>query len=201
MFDTFSRDIYEENIEYVRFQEGLQQDRAERIWDTQRKHLVREQEQAGLAGLLGSVSPAQQLRVAFTELSGTGYGAHSEFMDACREYRKTILNDFQRRGYFGENVHEFFLRLPRDLFRRDDQFQARWREYMPYIEQGIPFEEARMATGYFNEPLPDDFVPPFRFRGGGPDFAGSVWPSGILALMALLFFVIGFAVFLRYDVR
>lgn len=201
MFDTFSVAQYEHNVEYVRFQEALKQDRADRIWNAQRAHLVRDEDQAGLAGILSYISPAQQLRAAFTQLSATGYRSHEEFLDACRRYRTTILNDFRGRGYFDTDVHDFFMRLPRELFRTDEQFDARWREYWPYIEQSIPFEQARQATGYFDEPLPDDFIPPFRYGGSRPDFDTALLPIGVLALMAILTFFIGFAIFLRYDVR
>lgn len=201
MFDTFTVRQYEHNVEYVRYQEGLKQDRAGRIWETQRTHLAREEEQAGLASRLSFLSPAQQLRAAFTELAGTGYSAHKNFLDACRNYRGTILNDFRERGYFDTNVHDFFMRLPRELFNTDEQCQQRWRSYMPYIEQEIPFEQARMATGYFDEPLPDDFIPPFRHEGSRSDFEAAVWPIGYLFLMAIVIFFVGFAVFLRYDVR
>ena len=63
------------------------------------------------------------------------------------------------------------------------------------------FSSAQRGTGYFNEPLREDFIPPFRYEGGRPDFHAAAWPLGVLFVMTAIAFLIGFSLFNRYDVR
>jgi ABC-type transport system involved in multi-copper enzyme maturation permease subunit len=200
MFDTFSVAQYLQNVEYVRYQENLRQVEADRIWDAQKVRLKSEGDQAALADLISSISPSNQLQTAFTGLSGTSYEEYERFLDACRRYRQTILNDFSKRGYFDKNTHDFFMRMPRELFKTEEQFDARWHNYTPYIDAGI-FEQAIKATGYFDKPLDEDFIPPFQYRGGRPDFNAAAWPIGLLFSMTVIAFLLGFTLFIRYDVR
>ena len=201
MFDSFSVEIYTQTIDYIRYQEGLRQQQADTIWDAKRNYLESEKKQADLAGLMSSLSPSGHLHSAFTALSGTSYAEYDRFVDACRQYRQSILNDFRSRGYFDENLHDFIIRLPREWFRTDEQFRERWREYERIVESGQQFSQARMATGYFDEPLRADFIPPFAYEGGRPDFHAAAWPLGMLFVMTAVAFLIGFLLFNRYDVR
>ena len=201
MFDTFSVNLYQQFIKYVRYQEELRQNQAIGIWDAKRSYQDSEKKQADLAGAMSSFSPSGHLHSAFTALSGTSYAEYERFMEACRGYRQTILNDFRSRGYFDRNIHEFVIRLPREWFSTDERMDARWEEYARIMASGQSFSQAQMSTGYFNEPLREDFIPPFNYKGGRPDFGAAAWPLGVLFVMTAIAFLIGFLLFNRYDVR
>lgn len=200
LFDTFSVAGYNDILQYARYQERLKQERAERIWNAKRNHVVREKEQAELAAILSSISPAFQLRDVFTRLSGTGFKEYDIFLDGCRRYRQAVLQDFRRRGYFDRNIHDLFMRLPKEYFSSDEVIRKRWDDYLARRDSGVPLQDILTWERSY-QPLREDLFPHFQYRGAQPDFNAALWPIGLLSLMAAVIFFIGFAVFIRYDVR
>jgi hypothetical protein len=171
-------------------------DRARRIWDVVRTQREEKLKQANLAAVISTPAPAHQLRLAFTALAGTRVTDYRRFMDEVRLYRRKLIDGFQRRGLFGRNALRFFTRRPEEEIK-DDLREQRLQEYRKdreaFWRKVSNFEEW--------ERLSPDWIPPFTFSGGEPDFDKALWPVSFLAVVTALVFLIGFFTFLHYDVR
>ncbi len=185
--------------DFIRFHEPLRQERAEVVWEVEREHEVQMERQVVLASWLSSAAPATHLRNAFTALAGTGYSTNRRFMENARRYRHELLERFRRRGYFDENVIEFFSRLPREVAYSQELWEQRYAVYQERENSGEDFAGEMDWRQW--EPLPADIVPAFRFESSRPEFEAALWPIAILAFMAAFAFAAGFAAFIRYDVR
>ena len=190
-------------IAFSKFKESLWRPLAYQLWNRIREHEGRKVEQAALATMLSSPSPAHHLQVVFTSLAGTSYSANARFMESARRYRTAMLDNFDRKGYFGDNALHFFTRQPYEEAFEEGGFDARMEEYTRRRElEGRGWFD-RYGTRNFDEvgSLPNDLVPPFNYAGDSPDFEASLWPIGVLTSQVFLILAIGFIAFIRYDVR
>jgi ABC-type transport system involved in multi-copper enzyme maturation permease subunit len=185
----------------IRHSEPLWQRRAEEIWNIVKQQEARKAGQAELSAALSSASPAFNLSAIFTRLAGTDYRQHERFLESARRYRRTFLNNFERKGYFGENAIKFFSRRdPEEI--SEEQYQARKSEYRRLNEAGTDwFDMSSTRNWDALERLPEDLIPPYVYTGDYTDPSSILQPLLILFVMVAIAFSAGVAVFVRYDVR
>ncbi len=189
---------YRDAIEFVRFVEPLMSSRAGRIWDIYNSQHKNRQQQAMIAGALSLVSPSFHLRELITSLANTGYPVYGNFMDSVRRYRRQMINDFERRGYFSDNALGFFCRRPASDID-ESEFPKRYEYYKQQVALGRRTDE--FVGPHLWGPLPEDHFLPFSHSLDKPDFAASLQPGLFLVISIAIVFSIGFVAFLRYDVR
>jgi hypothetical protein len=175
----------------VRSMERLWQARAERIWNLERAHDERMRRQLDLVNLFSSPAPALYLREVFTKLAGTDYRSHEELLETARRYRSGMLRIFRAKGYFDNNAIGLISRVPPDEAFSLEKFQR--RRDMPGYGENLGLDKL--------PPLPGDLLPESASVKQVPRFQESLQPAAILVLMVFLFFSIGQAAFIRYDVR
>ena len=186
-----------DHMRFIEYYEGLYQERAELVWNLQKQHIARKREQYSLGEAIKMLSPAHLLRKSVTALSSTDYATHDEFISHCRRYRQAILDDLRSKGLFDSNIHRFFTRYEMSDFASDEQFEARLADWERRSAAGD--EMAGRIEGF--GPLPKNYYPAFGYRGSRPDIATAIWPASLLAVATLMIIAVGFAAFLRYDVR
>ncbi len=175
----------------VRSMERLWQARAERIWNLEREHEARLREQRNIVNLFSSPSPAHYLRDIFTSLAGTDYSSHASFLERARRFRSGMLRIFRAKGYFDRNAIGLISRVPADEAFSQEKFEQ--RRGAPGYGENLSLENL--------PPLPGGLLPESASVQQVPRFQESVQPAAILILMVFLFFSIGQAAFIRYDVR
>ncbi len=187
---------FRDHMRYIGYHEQLQQQRAEQIWNLDSKHLARKREQYGLSTAINSVSPAYQFRTVINSLAGTDYTSYADFMEQCRRYRRTLMDDFRSKGLFDRHINRFFSRWELSDMQSDEQVDERNKEILElYLAGKMLGPEDRW------EPLPKDYAPSFSYQGGGPGIKAALWPLASIVLMTTVVFCIGFIAFTRYDVR
>ena len=199
MFDANTRN-FRNTAAYVLYCEPRALARADRVWDTFKRHDELRERQAVLADSLSSIAPAHHLRRTFTLLSGTDIRAYERFLEAVRRYRRGMIDEFRNRDYFGRNVYKFFTRL--DESEIDDDSYARRREEYDRTREEVGAHT--FFSDYWNifyGPLPASEIPRFSFAAGQPDFNSALAPIACLAATAIFVFLLGFVAFIRYDVR
>ena len=185
----------------IKQSEPLWQRRAEEIWNIVKQQEARKASQAGLSAALSSASPAFNLSAIFTHLAGTDYQQHARFLESARQYRRAFLNNFEQKGYFGENVIKFFSRRDPDEIS-EEKYQTRKAEYRKLNEIGHEwFDMSSTKNWDALERLPDDLIPPYVYTGYRTDLSSILQPMAILFVMAAIALSAGIAVFVRYDVR
>lgn len=198
LFDTWP-DAWRDTQIYVRFVEDIWQKRADKVYQTRRRHTEQKQRQFELARLLSWPSPAFHVRDAFTALAGTDYAAHAEFLDAVRRFRSAFIDEFRSRGLFGEKVLSFFSRRNMSETLNDADWQVRQASYQKRWKDG---EDIWSIVGEKNwPPLPEGMIPHFSWDNAGGDAGETLIPIAVLAVMTIIVFCAGFTAFLRYDVR
>jgi len=190
---------FAQTADYVRFLEPLRLSCADRIWEVFRRHELERDQQASLAAGFSVMAPAHHLRDAFTRLSGTAISSYERFMRSARRYRGQLIDGFRNRGYFGRNALRFFSR--RDESTISDEGYAQRRQEYRRLQVETPTFYREQVGPHTWGPLPKDEVQPFRESEMEPDFISALVPMGALAFGTLLVFAIGFAAFIRYDVR
>jgi ABC-type transport system involved in multi-copper enzyme maturation permease subunit len=171
--------------------ERLWQARAEKIWNLEKAHDERMRRQLDLVDLFSSPAPALYLRQVFTRLAGTDYRSQEEFLEMARRYRSGMLRIFRAKGYFDHNAIGLVSRVPPDEAFSQENFERRWAA--PGFRENLGLDKL--------PPLPADLLPESAFVRQVPRFQESLQPAAILVLMIFLFFSIGQAAFVRYDVR
>jgi ABC-type transport system involved in multi-copper enzyme maturation permease subunit len=189
---------FNDTVEFVRFYEPLMMNRAQQVWEAFRGQVERKERQASWADILSSPSPAHQLGRLFTELAGTGVSSYRKFLNEARRYRREMVAEFQRRGYFGEYAWNFMSRRAKSDVT-DDLYERRSGERERLRAQGVPWE--KLAGPRLWGLLPESDIPTFNYSGVEPDFTGATGPLAFLAIADLVLFVLGFFAFVRYDVR
>ena len=197
MFDGSERS-FELSANVVREAEPINLQNGQRIWDVQRRQLVRLQRQADLAESLAAIAPVSHLRKAFTLLAGTDISGYERFLSRARRYRENLVNDFRNRGYFGDNTLQLFTRWTKEEIT-DEARRQRINEFNRLREQNP--EAAQQIGPSMWGPLPSDHTPPFSYSGSEPDFNNALGPLAAMIIGILIVFAIGFVVFIRYDVR
>ncbi len=183
---------------FVRFIEPMMQGRAERIWEVYRCHDREMEGQAWAFNWLAVLSPSFHLREAFTSLANTNYTDYQRFVDSARRFRRQMIDEFGRRGYFSDKSLSFFTRRP-----IDEIAQAKWQERVTYyserINSGATYDD--IIGPHFWGPLPPEQIPSFEPQPDHPDFVAALNRGGIFAAAAIVVFTLGFTAFIRYDVR
>jgi hypothetical protein len=197
LFDSWAQG-WMDTQKYIRFIEPLWQKRAEMIWNLEQNHIDKKRAQSELAESLACISPASYLRRIFSGLAGTDYQAYADFMENARRYRGIFLDTLRSKGLFDDNVLSLFSRRTKDEIT-DEKFRERKRVYDEKLQRGEPWANVLNWSRW--NPLPKDYVPAFRYDFAGIDFEETLWPFGILVFGAAVVFSLGFAAFLRYDVR
>jgi len=186
-----------DHMKYIGFYEQLYQERAEQIWKLYQSYLARKKEQYNLGSLFKVISPAHLLHHSVTALAYTDYSTHAEFLEHCRRYRQAILDDFRNKGLFDRNINKFFTRWEMSEFATEESNRKRLEELRRRIESMDDFVWMRDAFSV----LPEDYILPFNYQGGQPNFEAALWPTALLGLMIIGIFALGFVIFIRYDVR
>jgi len=186
-----------DHMKYIGFYEQLYQDRADQLWKLYQSYIARKKEQFQLGSLFKVVSPAHLLRHSVTALAFTDYATHSAFLEHSRRYRQAILDDLRNKGLFDRNINKFFTRWEMSEFATEESNRRRQEELRRKIESTDDFVWMRDAFSV----LPEDYILPFNYQGGQPNFEAALWPTASLALMIIGIFALGFVVFIRYDVR
>ena len=191
-------ELWRWSLDIFRLVESVWQQRAETIYNLNRRHTEIKQQQKRLADLLAAASPASQLRSIFTSCTDTDYQAQVRFLDHVRRYRKEFLDGFRRKGYFGENAISFFSQLsPEDL--TPEKLEARWNYYKSQIKAPDDFVRVLSADNW--KPLPSDILPHFADIQAKPRFEDTILPLALMIFISTLFFTAGFVMFIRYDIR
>ena len=184
--------------EYVRFIEPIMLERAAGIWDLFNTQDKQRAQQASLVEWISYASPAFHLRKSLSSLAATDYGDYAQFLDAIRRYRRQMIADFQRRGYFTDKALQFFCRrTPEET--TDEGFEQRYLYYREQLAAGKRYDEFIGADKWGE--LPQEDILPFDYENNDPDFAAAIQPIAVLAAMIAIIFVAGFVAFIRYDVR
>ena len=187
------------HMKHILYYEPLFQERADQIWALSSQHIAAKKEQFQLGDLISNLAPPTHLRKAVTALAGTDYTAYERFMEAGRRYRRAILDDFRNRGFFSDNVIEFFCRLPLNEMATDEQVEARSKERMSRYEQ--TGDTSQWDRNVVFGPLPDGYIPDFDFEGSDDGIESALVPLAILSIITICFVAVGLAAFIRYDVR
>ena len=198
MFDGRLRNFMD-TAAYVRETEEIKQDYADRVWALYQSHEHRRRQQLGAANALSAAAPSHQLRQAYTALAGTDLAAYRHFLDFARRYHQQLISQFRSRGYFGSDSLHFFTRRPESEIT-DELFQQRVEQYMERARR-MPQGFARTVSPEAWGPLPAGEIPPFDYEEAPPDIGAALSPLAILMLGTILVFAVGFAAFVRYDVR
>ena len=197
MFDG-SESNFRDTIEYVRYYEPLMIRRAERIREAVKKNREQKEQQAALANAVSWPSPAHQLRMIFTALADTDVASYRRFLEEARRDRRDMIAAFQSRGYFDRNALEFISRRERSDIS-DELWEKRSRERKSARERGFPRDQISGPQLWGR--LPDSDIPSFSYTANEPRFGDALWPFTFLIVATMIFFIIGFNFFLRYDVR
>ncbi len=191
-------ELWRWSIEFFKLAESLWQERAETIYNLNRRHTDIKKQQKRSADLLAATSPASQLRSVFTSCADTDYQSQVRFIELVRRYRKELLDGFRRKGYFGENAISFFSqRSPDDL--TPEKLEARWNYYRSQIKAPDDFVSVINVEAW--NPLPSDLLPHFADIQAEPRFEDTITPLATMILMVALVFLGGYVMFIRYDVR
>jgi ABC-type transport system involved in multi-copper enzyme maturation permease subunit len=196
-FDSGAQ-YFRDSIEFVRFIEPLMLSRASSIWDAYNKQFEDFKSEWRIAEAISFISPAHHLRKALTSLANTGYAVYGDFMESVRRFRRQMITGFERRGYFTDNALGFFCRRPASEIT-DERYMQRQKYYGEQAEAGKRYEE--FMGPHLWGPLPEDETPHYEYIADKPDFAAAAQPCLFLIIYLAIVFSVGFAAFLRYDVR
>ena len=197
IYDTWP-EAYRDTENLIRELEPFMQARADKVWSAYNEQEKAKIKQADFEKTLVFIAPVHHLRGIFQSLTGTGFSIYDNFMEATRRYRVAMINEFRDKGYFSDNVLKFFSRRdPVDI--DDEKFRQRYQYYQDQLQQGKRYDEF-MGPKFWG-PLPASETPNFTNTVEPVDFESALWPTGFLLVAVALLFVIGFAAFLRYDVR
>jgi ABC-type transport system involved in multi-copper enzyme maturation permease subunit len=194
-FDGSERQ-FRHSEEYARLIEPYMQKRADRIWIARIEHDVVKQRQAELVDRFSLPAPIHHLRRACITLAGTSFRNYDNFMESVQRYRRGLITEFQRKGYFTNNALAFFTRRPREEID-DELFQQRRLKHREAIRNK---DFSRFGPRTWG-PLPASETPAFQYSDGNPDFVEASWSIAVLTISAIVLFFFGFTTFLKYDVR
>jgi ABC-type transport system involved in multi-copper enzyme maturation permease subunit len=184
--------------QFIRGLEPVMQARADTVWRAYNAAEQREKEQALLEEQLAFFSPAGHLRDALSSLTYTSYSQYSDFIEAARRYRAEMLDNFRRKGYFGDNVLKFFSqRDPKDI--DDEKYNARVDYYQSQLALGKKYRE--FMGPKFLDPVSASDIPEFNFQFFRLTAEPVLIPLGVLAVEAALLLLAGLIAFQRYDIR
>ncbi|HUX05727.1 MAG TPA: ABC transporter permease subunit [Acidobacteriota bacterium] len=185
-------------IAYVRFIEPVMQGRADRIWDVYGRHDKEMENQASAFGLLAMLSPTIHLREAFTGLANTDYNDYYRFVDSARRFRRQMIDEFARKGFFSDKALAFFTRRkPAEILQAE--WEKRYEYYRQRLEAGATYDD--IIGPQFWGPLSPEQMPRFTPAIDHPDFELGVNHSCVLGAVLAIVFAAGVVAFLRYDVR
>jgi ABC-type transport system involved in multi-copper enzyme maturation permease subunit len=184
--------------QFIRGLEPVMQARADTVWRAYNAADQREREQALLEEQLAFISPARHLRDALSSLTYTSYSQYADFIEAARRFRAEMLDNFRRKGYFGDNVLKFFSqRDPEDI--DDEKYRARVDYYRSQLALGKNY--GQFMGPKFLAPVSASDIPEFDFRYFRLTAEPVVIPLGVLAVEAALLLLAGLVAFQRYDIR
>jgi ABC-type transport system involved in multi-copper enzyme maturation permease subunit len=181
--------------ESLQFHEPLQQKRATRIANLIQQQENQRKKQASVVGIISSLSPSYHLRVAFNALSATGYDRQDEFLDRAQRFRNQMLNIMSKKGYFTTNTREFV-----SLRRLEEISQDQWMERLQVYGKMRQRKEPVGLQNYEGS-ISADHIPRFSMNAYELKIEQIFTPFAILAIAALLIFIIGYFLFNRYDIR
>ena len=197
IYDTWP-EAFRDAEGFIRELEPYMLSRADRVWNAFREYESVKIRQAELEQALAFAAPIHHLRNAFNSLAGTNFSNYEDFMGAVRRYRRELIENFRRKGYFTSNVLQFFSRIdPEDIDM--ERFRQRVEYYNSQLASGKRYDEF-MGPSYWG-PLPADETPPVAHSVEKTDFESALWPIAFLVVATAVLVSAGFGAFLRYDVR
>lgn len=184
---------------FIRYYEKLHQQHALEVWNLKLEHLRQKKRQRSMADILSFPAPAFHLRAFYTTLAATDYQAHADFMDRARRYREELMSDFQRRGFFSDNVLGLFSRRTKEEVSDERKFQERQKSHLARLNAGVDIWDVVGERNW--DPLPRDLMPAFEHGEVDPRLDEAAWPFTVLVIMTALVFSVGLVAFIRYDIR
>jgi len=198
--------------------EPLRIDNADQKWGAQSAYLDSLSRQSRAADRLAMLSPAGIFRIIASAVCGTDRRAHVSALADIRRYRETFLRYLQEKDIFDK--FSYFTPAPPSSFKNADRLvEARTggrfktlREYDAWAEKqtdwGVRWEVLRKVKIPGDQP--EDF--PFLDISDMPRSAkrpvslteglqASLLQVGLLAVLGVFLFYLGYIAFIRFDVR
>ncbi len=198
--------------------EPLRIDAADRKWAPQQAYLDGLSRQARAAERLSLLSPAGAFRRIAAALCGTDRRTEERFLARVRQYRETFIGYLRGKGVL--TSYSYITPIPPSTFKDPDtliearsggRFKTR-REYEAWAEKQTDFMARWQVLNKVRLPddspdrfpfLPVSDMPGFTARpaDAAAGLRASLFEIGLLAVLAVFLFYLGYVAFLRFDVR
>jgi len=183
---------------------------AGKFWEVTHYYLDSLFKQKRLANNLSRISPICMYENVMSALAGTDTASSQYFVDRARTYRNDIIeyirsktNNFSLPSYFTPCSEEDMIECER--------LSAGWIEAIEAIEAKDKAKEKALQDAYFKwldritatqTSLNLGDMPQFVYRPAiTGDLQRTILDLGLLVFMNVLFFVLSFVLFVKYDVR
>jgi len=197
----------EYRIKRYALEDSLQMKYAGKVWEVKHHYISDLFKQKHIAGNLSRISPISLYENVMSALAGTDAASSQYFVGRARRYRNDII-EYVRSKTHNYSLPSYFTPCSEEDMMECERLSAGWVEA---IEAKDKAKEKAMKDAYFkwldrktatHPSLDLRDMPQFFYQPAVTgDLRKAILDLGLLVFVNVLFFVLSFFVFVKYDVR
>ena len=174
--------------------EPIRTEHADKAWEIENTYIETLFQQEQLATNLSRISPVCVYENAMSALAGTDAASCQDFVDSARAHRRDVLE------YIRGKTNNYS--LPSFITPCSEADRAEYKQYLDGKMSEEDFQKWKEKKIAQVQPLGLQDFPRFICKGGVlRDLRKAIVDVSVLFLVNVLFFVLSFVAFMRYDVR
>jgi len=174
--------------------EPIRTERVDKAWEIENTYIETLFQQEQLARNLSRISPVCVYENAMSALAGTDAASCQDFVDSARAHRRVVLE------YIRGKTNNYS--LPSFFTPCTEADREQYQQYLDGKMSEEDFQKWKEKKIAQVQPLGLQDFPRFICKGGVlRDLRKAIVDVSVLFLVNVLFFVLSFVAFMRYDVR
>ena len=173
---------------YNKVCEPLRIEYAKRAWQIEQSYIESLKKQKNYSDILSRFSPISLYEIIMSKISGTETESYESFFKKGREYRAQLIQ-------YLYSIDAFSLTRYTTTVKDEDLLD--FTEGMDYVKYRDEYLKKEVS------PIDIDNIPKFHFKqeSFAEALSDIIIETAILIFMGVIFFLLAFTAFLRYDVR